>query len=66
LTKKRQFKSKYYEEFKDKQFQLFKQTEEYKKIKAVLLEESEGREGESIDSFLRNSVTDYISTILTE
>lgn len=64
LKKEKHFKYKDYEKFKEKQFQAFKQTEEYKKIKADL--QKDGDSEEFIDSFLRSFVTKYTTKILTE
>ena len=64
LKKEKQFKYKEYEKFKERQFQVFKQTDEYKKIKADL--QKDGSSDEFIDSFLRSFVTQYTSKIMTE
>ncbi len=64
LTQEKQFKSKAYEKFKEKQFQVFKQTEDYNKMKSDLLQK--GNSEEFIDSFLRSYVTQYTSKILTD
>ena len=64
LTQEKQFKSKAYEKFKEKQFQVFKQTEDYSKMKSDLLQK--GNSEEFIDSFLRSYVTQYTSKILTD
>lgn len=64
LKKEKQFKYKEYENFKEMQFQAFKQTDEYKKIKADL--QKDGNSDEFIDSFLRNFVIQYTSKIMTE
>lgn len=64
LKKEKHFKYKEYERFKERQFQVFKQTDEYKKIKADL--QKDGSTDEFIDSFLRSFVTEYTSKILTE
>lgn len=64
LKKEKRFKYKDYELFKDKQFQAFKETEDYIKIKEKL--KNEGSTDEFIDTFLRNFVTKYTSKILTE
>ena len=53
------------EEFKEKQFQAFKTTEEYKKIKTEL-EANKDFEKEHIDSFLRISIIQYSLKILVE
>ena len=64
LTQEKQFKRKAYEKFKEKQFQVFKQTEDYHKMKSDLLQK--GNSEEFIDSFLRSYVTEYTSKILTD
>ncbi|SDL86291.1 hypothetical protein SAMN05421823_108307 [Catalinimonas alkaloidigena] len=64
LKKEKRFKYEEYEKFKERQFQVFKQTDEYKKIKADL--QKDGSSDEFIDSFLRSYVTEYTSKILTE
>lgn len=64
LKKEKRFKYKEYEKFKERQFHVFKQTEEYKKLKADL--QRDGNSDEFIDSFLRSFVTQYTSKILTE
>jgi hypothetical protein len=64
LTQEKQFKRKAYEKFKEKQFQVFKQNEDYHKMKSDLLQK--GNSEEFIDSFLRSYVTEYTSKILTD
>jgi hypothetical protein len=64
LKKELNFKYKEYEKFKERQFQVFKQTEEYKKIKTDL--QKDGSTDEFIDSFLKSWVTEYTSKILTD
>lgn len=64
LKKEKRFTYKDYEKFKEKQFQAFKRTDEYKKIKADL--QKYGTSDEFIDSFLRSFVIVYTSKILTE
>lgn len=64
LKKEKHFKYKEYEKFKERQFQVFKQTNEYKKIKVDL--QKDGSSDEFIDSFLKSFVTQYTSKILTE
>jgi hypothetical protein len=55
---------KEYEKFKDRQFKVFKQTEDYKKLKADL--QKDGMSSELLDGFLRNFVIQYSSKILVE
>ena len=64
LVREKNFKYDEYEKFKERQFQAFKMTEDYKKLKARLQKQDDS--DESIDSFLRSFVTDYTSIILTE
>jgi hypothetical protein len=64
LKKELHFEAEEYEIFKNRQFEIFKQTEEFKEIKSSLLKE--GNTEEFIDSFLKNYVIDYSSIILTE
>lgn len=64
LKQERRFNYEEYEKFKERQFQAFKKTEEYKKIKADL--QKDGSSDEDIDSFLQSFVTEYTSKILTE
>lgn len=64
LKTEKKFDYKEYENFKEKQFQIFKKTEEYKKIKTDL--QKDGSSDEFIDSFLRSFITVYTSKILTE
>ncbi len=51
-----------YEEFKQKQFEAFKKTEEYKKLVTDL--EKEGNSEEFIDSFLKSYIISYTSKFL--
>ncbi|MCO5252609.1 MAG: hypothetical protein M9949_14470 [Candidatus Kapabacteria bacterium] len=64
LIKEIQFTGEEYEEFKDKQYQAFKQTDEYQEIKAELLKD--GNTEEFIDDFLKIYVIEYSSKILIE
>ncbi|HTJ49673.1 MAG TPA: hypothetical protein VL443_09485 [Cyclobacteriaceae bacterium] len=64
LVREKNFKYDEYEKFKERQFQAFKMTEDYKRLKARLQKKDDS--DESIDSFLRSFVTDYTSIILTE
>jgi hypothetical protein len=51
-----------YEKFKEKQFQAFKQTEEYKQVKAKL--QKDGSSDAFIDNFLKSYIINYTSKIL--
>ena len=64
FEKVKQFGYKNYENFKERQFQAFKQTEEYIKVKADL--KKDGSTDEFIDNFLRSFVTQYTSKILID
>lgn len=64
LKKENHYDYKEYEEFKERQFQAYKQTEKHKQIKEEL--QKDGSSDEFIDSFLRGFVTDYTTKILTE
>jgi hypothetical protein len=63
-VKSKQFDYKDYEKFKEKQFEAYKQTDEYKQTKAKL--KKDGSTDEFIDNFLRSFVTQYTSKILTD
>lgn len=63
LKQEKRYDYKAYEKFKERQFAAFKQTEEYKKIKADLKKENESSD-EFVDSFLKNFVVEYSSKIL--
>lgn len=65
LVKERRFNHKKYERFKDRQFQAFKQTEEYKRLRDDLMREQEMSE-EFLDHFLRDFVIQYTSKILVD
>jgi hypothetical protein len=65
LKNEKHFDAIEYEKFKERQFQAFKKTEEYKKISESL--RKEGRSSRKfIDSFLKIYVIEYSSKILTE
>jgi len=64
LRKEKQFKYKEYEKFKERQFHVFKQTDEYQKLKTDL--QKDGSSDEFIDSFLKSYVTQYTTKILEE
>lgn len=64
LIKEIHYTGEEYEEFKEKQFQAFKQTDEYREIKAELLKD--GNTEEFIDDFLKIFVIEYSSKILTD
>lgn len=64
LKKEMKFNCNEYEKFKERQFQAFKQTDEYIRIKTEL--QKEGSTDEVIDSFLKSFVTEYTSKVLTD
>lgn len=65
LKKEKSFNYKEYEKFREKQFEAFKKTEEYKKLKEQL-KAKEAYTDEFIEGFLRNFITSYTSKILTD
>jgi hypothetical protein len=64
ITKEKQFDYQEYKNFREKQFQAFKKTDEYQKMKTELQKDSDS--DEFIDSFLRDFVVKYTSKILVE
>ena len=64
LRAERQLDHEKYEIFKQKQFEAFKKTEEYKKF--VADQKKKGLSQASIDSFLRSYVIRYTSKFLDE
>lgn len=64
LKKEKHFNYIEYEDFKGRQFDAFKQTKEYKKIKKDLKKSGDSKK--DIDSFLRSYVIDYTSKIIIE
>jgi len=60
LKSEKQLEYEEYVEFREKQFQAFKKTEEYERIKAELKEENDEISDEEIDPFLRIYITDYM------
>lgn len=65
FIKAKEFDYKEYEKFKEKQFEAFKKTEEYRKI-VEELKKRDDYSAEFIDSFLKNFVTNYTSKILVD
>jgi len=61
----KQFGYEEYEKFKEKQFQAFKKTDEYEKLKEDLKKEGDNSDA-FIENFLRIFVIDYSSKILVE
>jgi len=71
FIKEKTFGYEEYEKYKEKQFQVFKETDEYKKMKAEIKAQTEEDDDgfwddEAIDSFLRSFVIEYSSKILDE
>lgn len=64
LKKEIKYSHKEYEEFKERQFQAFKKTDEYKKVKADFKKIE--RSDENIDSLLRHYIIEYTSKILIQ
>lgn len=64
FIKAREFDAESYEKYKDRQFEAFKKTDEYKKTKAQL--KKDGSTDEFIDSFLRSFATDYTTTLIED
>jgi len=64
LMKEKQFNYKEYEEFKKEQFDAFKKTDEYEKIRTNL--KKKGWSNESIDSLVQYQIIEYSSKILIE
>ncbi len=64
LIKEKEYNYNEYTKFKERQFQAFKKTEDYKRIKDEL--KKEDHSDEFIDSFLKDFVIDYSSKILTD
>ena len=64
LKKEKQFDYKEYEEFKEKQFQALKKSEEYEKIKADFLKSRWS--DDDISSWIQRNIIDYSSKILVE
>jgi len=65
LIQEKSMNSKEYEKFKDKQFEAFRKTDEYKKLKEDLKKNGGGTD-EFLDSFIKIYVTDYSTKILNE
>jgi hypothetical protein len=64
LKKEKELGYKEYEKFKERQFEAFKKTEEYKKSADAL--QKDGSKVEYIDSFLKNFVIEYSSKIMVD
>jgi hypothetical protein len=64
LAGERKFNNKEYEKFKERQFQAFKKTEEYKKL--VSESKKNNMPDELMDSFFRSFVVNYTSEFLDE
>ncbi|MDQ1266750.1 MAG: hypothetical protein QG635_1902 [Bacteroidota bacterium] len=64
LIKEKSFNNMEYEEFKDKQYQAFKKTEEYKELRAKL--QNKYNSEEITESIIKDFIIEYTSKILTE
>ncbi|MBZ4189481.1 hypothetical protein [Niabella beijingensis] len=65
LKKEKNFDHKEYEKFRQRQFNAFRQTEEYKKLKEQMKKEKKYTD-EFIDGFLRDFIVNYTSKILAD
>jgi hypothetical protein len=65
LTKTKDFKYEDYIKFKDKQFELFKQTDDYKKTLSILRGKSQLSD-EQLEHFMKISGTDYLTHFIEE
>ena len=66
LIESRQYRNKEYVEFKQRQFEAFKKTEEYKKIYDELKESDSSLNDEFLENFLSNFIINYTSEFLTD
>lgn len=64
LKKEKKFGYKEYEKFRERQFEAFKKTEEYKQLKEKL--KKEGNSDKFIDGFLKGFVVNYTSKFLVD
>jgi hypothetical protein len=65
LTKVKDFKYEEYVKFKDKQFELFKETEDYKKIVLTLKGKFKSSD-EQLESFMKINWTEYMTYIIED
>ena len=65
FKRSKEYDHREYEKFKERQFQAFKKTEEYKKLIADMKKEGDYDE-KFTDSFLRSFITNYTSKILVD
>jgi len=65
LTKAKDFKYEDYTKFKDKQFELFKQTAEYKKTLSILREKFKSTD-ENLESFMKIHGTEYMTYFIED
>jgi hypothetical protein len=65
LNKEKKFGYKDYTRFKDRQFEAFRKTDEYKKLKLDLLKK-DGYTDEFVDSFLKDYIIAYTSRFFEE
>jgi hypothetical protein len=66
LTKARDFKHEDYVNFRAKQFELFKQTDDYKKTVSILKEKFKSSDDEQLESFMRIFGTEYMTYFIEE
>lgn len=66
FKKSKEFNLEQYEKFKEKQFEAFKKTDEYKKLFDDLKKRDPGSTDEFINSFLKSFVIGYSSKILVD
>ena len=64
LKKEKNFGYKEYEKFRERQFEAFKKTEEYKKLKEKL--KKEGDSDKFIEGFLKSYIVNYTSRFLVD
>ncbi len=64
VKQERKYGHKEYAKFRERQFQAFRETPEYRDMKAKLMEK--GSSEEFVDSFLRDFVIQYTGRLLTE
>jgi hypothetical protein len=66
LTKAKDFKHEDYVKFKGKQFELFKQTDDYKKTVSILKEKLKSSDDEQLESFMKINGTEYMTYFIEE
>ena len=66
LTKAKEFKHEEFVKFKDKQFELFKQTDDYKKTVSILKEKFKSSDDQQLESFMKIDGTQYMTYFIEE